>query len=162
MLFVSCFFLFSSCFLFSSLLFISGAERSLRISRKVLCPKCKGSGAKGGETKKCKVCNGQGVQLKLQQLFVFFSTLVFRLFCFVFQVCFVVCVRSAPGFNVQMQQPCEACGGTGKVAKATCPHCSGQKTVMEEKSLEVIIEKGMKDGEEIVFERASEQSPDIM
>lgn len=33
---------------------------------------------------------------------------------------------------------------------------------MEEKALDLVIEKGMKDGDEIVFERASEQAPDTI
>jgi chaperone protein DnaJ len=113
-----------------------GTTKSLKIARKVICSHCHGSGAKDGATKKCKACNGQGMRTTLQQL--------------------------APGFNVQMQQPCDACGGTGKVAKASCPICNGAKTVMEEKELEALIEKGMADGEEIIFERASEQAPDIV
>jgi len=108
----------------------------VKIARKVICKQCKGSGAKGGATKKCQACNGQGHKVTLQQL--------------------------APGFNVQMQQPCEACGGTGKIAKAECPICHGAKTVMEEKVLEALIEQGMRDGHELVFERASEQMPDMI
>jgi hypothetical protein len=109
----------------------SGTTKSLKISRKVVCRSCKGTGAKGGDVKKCSKCNGQGVTMQLQQI--------------------------APGFNIQMQTPCPHCGGTGKIAKATCDKCRGERTVMEEKSLDAVIEKGMPDGEELVFERASEQ-----
>lgn len=38
-----------------------GAERSMNIARNVYCPKCRGTGAKGGKTKKCPKCHGQGV-----------------------------------------------------------------------------------------------------
>jgi DnaJ-class molecular chaperone len=112
----------------------NGAAKSVSIKRKVLCTKCRGTGAKGGATKKCSSCRGKGVVTKLQQL--------------------------GPGFNVQMQQTCDKCGGKGKTAKHKCPHCSGERLVMETKVLEADIERGMPDGHKIVFERASEQSPD--
>ena len=61
-----------------------------------------------------------------------------------------------------MQQQCDRCGGRGKMASTPCPVCKGSKLVMEEKELDVIIEKGMSDGAEIKFDRASEQSPDTI
>src|SRR4051812_48342730 len=64
-----------------------------------------------------------------------------------------------PGFNVQMQTPCDKCGGRGKMPKHVCPVCGGTKLQMEDKKLELAIEKGMRDAQEVVFERASEQSP---
>jgi len=39
---------------------LSGQKKSFSISRKVVCNKCRGTGAKGGETKKCPVCKGSG------------------------------------------------------------------------------------------------------
>jgi len=113
-----------------------GATKKLTIQRKVLCSKCRGTGAKDGETKKCKVCNGQGVRMVVQQL--------------------------GPGFNVQMQQPCDACGGKGTIPKSVCPVCGGAKVQNEAKELDAIIERGMADGTELTFPRASEQSPDTV
>lgn len=110
-----------------------GVNKKFTIARNVLCKKCRGTGAKDGETKKCKACNGAGVRTTLQQL--------------------------GPGFNVQMQQPCDVCGGKGTIPKSTCPVCGGAKVSREEKELEAIIERGMSDGQEIRFERASEQTP---
>jgi DnaJ-related protein SCJ1 len=114
----------------------NGGEKSFNIKRNVLCKKCRGTGAKGGEVKKCRTCKGQGVVMKLQQL--------------------------GPGFNVQMQAACDKCGGKGSIAKHKCPACKGNKIMMEEKLLEAVIEKGMPDAHQIVFERASEQSPDTI
>lgn len=112
----------------------NGAEKEFKVNRKVLCSKCRGTGAKGGETIKCKKCKGQGVVMQLQQL--------------------------GPGFNVQMQTTCESCNGRGNTFKVACPTCQGKKQVMEEKVLNAIIERGMPNGHELVFERASEQNPD--
>jgi chaperone protein DnaJ len=113
----------------------NGAQRSARISRHVMCPKCRGTGAKDGVTTKCKACNGQGVRLVQQQM--------------------------GPGFTVQMQQQCDKCGGKGSVHKHKCPHCSGAKVVQEEKELVGEIERGMPSDHQIVFERESEQQPGI-
>ncbi len=72
-----------------------------RISRNVICKKCRGTGAKGGATTKCPACNGQGFRIVQQQM--------------------------APGFNVQMQQTCDRCGGKGQTYKTACPNCGGKK-----------------------------------
>jgi DnaJ-related protein SCJ1 len=112
----------------------NGAERSFKISRKVVCRKCRGTGAKGGDTKKCKKCKGQGTVVQMQQL--------------------------GPGFNVQMQAACDACGGKGQTFLHKCDSCKGAKLVQEDKELSATIERGMKHGEKITFERMSEQSAD--
>ncbi len=46
----------------------NGGERQARISRNVICPKCKGSGAKDGATQKCGACGGRGVRMVNQQM----------------------------------------------------------------------------------------------
>lgn len=114
----------------------SGSNKQITIKRRVLCRSCRGTGAKDGETQQCKHCNGRGQTVSIQQL--------------------------APGFNVQMQTTCPHCGGTGKTAAHVCPVCNGDKTMMQDKVLDAIIERGMRDGEELRFERASEQSPDTL
>lgn len=99
----------------------------------MICPKCRGTGAKDGKTKKCPACKGQGVRLVKQQM--------------------------APGFVMQMQQECPKCHGTGHVHKHKCPFCSGRKVKEEAKTLTATIERGMPSNHQIVFERESEQSP---
>jgi DnaJ-class molecular chaperone len=87
----------------------NGGQRQARINRNIICPKCKGSGAKDGATSRCNACGGKGVRLVQQQM--------------------------APGFVVQMQETCSECGGKGQVFKTKCPHCDGRKVVPEEKTL---------------------------
>eukprot|EP00462_Mataza_sp_D1_P011072 CAMPEP_0175152538 /NCGR_PEP_ID=MMETSP0087-20121206/19174_1 /TAXON_ID=136419 /ORGANISM="Unknown Unknown, Strain D1" /LENGTH=347 /DNA_ID=CAMNT_0016438991 /DNA_START=93 /DNA_END=1136 /DNA_ORIENTATION=+ len=111
----------------------NGLERDFKVNRKVLCKKCRGTGAEGGATVKCRKCKGAGVITRMQQL--------------------------GPGFNVQMQDHCDKCGGKGKTAKKLCPHCRGTKTVDEDKELNAVVEQGMDTGSELRFERASEQRP---
>lgn len=72
---------------------------------------------------RCRACNGQGVRLVQQQVWAGGSWLV---------------AggggggdeaggQMAPGFNVQMQQQCEKCGGRGFVYQTKCPNCGGNK-----------------------------------
>mmetsp|Transcript_32000 Transcript_32000/g.31300 ORF Transcript_32000/g.31300 Transcript_32000/m.31300 type:complete len:84 (+) Transcript_32000:495-746(+) len=66
------------------------------------------------------------------------------------------------GMQMQMQATCDKCGGKGKSSAANCPHCRGKKVVNDQKQLHVIVEKGMADGDTIVFEREAEQVPDMI
>lgn len=54
-----------------------------------------------------------------------------------------------PGMITQMQRTCPACEGTGYIAQ----------TKSERKVLEVVIEKGMKHNEKIVFRGAADETP---
>lgn len=60
-----------------------------------------------------------------------------------------------------VQQPCGDCSGMGnKIAdKDRCTACLGVKTVSERKDLEVMVEKGMKQGEKIMFKGEANQLP---
>jgi DnaJ-class molecular chaperone len=111
----------------------NGSEASLNIERNVLCSKCRGTGARDAHTHTCPVCRGRGMTVRMQTL--------------------------GPGFQVQTQAPCDKCGGKGKVAAHACPVCSGHKVKKEKKSLTVHIDRGARDGDQVVFERESEQSP---
>lgn len=59
-----------------------------------------------------------------------------------------------PGMIQQMQGRCSNCQGSGKAAPEgdICPECTGDGLVKERKEFEVTIEKGMKDGQKIVFQ----------
>lgn len=58
-----------------------------------------------------------------------------------------------PSMIQQMQHPCNECKGTGETIndKDRCPQCKGDKVVPEKKVLEVIVEKGMQNGQKITF-----------
>mmetsp|Transcript_12280 Transcript_12280/g.14104 ORF Transcript_12280/g.14104 Transcript_12280/m.14104 type:complete len:411 (+) Transcript_12280:217-1449(+) len=58
-----------------------------------------------------------------------------------------------PGMIQQMQQRCSDCGATGKMYK------EGVKTVKEQKILEVDVDKGMKNGQKIVFSGEADEAP---
>ena len=64
--------------------------------------------------------------------------------------------------QMQMQTQCDRCGAKGKISSQNCPHCRGKRVVTDQKQLKVEIERGMADGNEIVFEREAEQVPDMI
>lgn len=102
-----------------------GREISFHFSKNVVCPHCRGSGAESDEdVKQCGRCGGQGVILERQQI--------------------------APGFVQQFQRQCPSCNGKGKTITRNCHLCQGEKIVKGLEEMSVFVEKGMKDGQEIV------------
>merc|ERR1712228_1071040 len=87
----------------------------------------------GGETKKCRNCNGQGQVIENVQVM--------------------------PGFRMQQQKTCPVCGGKGVQFKHKCRHCHGHGARQGTTSIDIEIEKGMSDGQEIVFRGKSEERP---
>lgn len=63
--------------------------------------------------------------------------------------------------RMQMQVACPKCGGKGNTRKADCPKCHGNRVITEAKMLEITVEKGMADGDTVLFEREGEQVPDL-
>ena len=88
----------------------------MRLRRQILCPACRGTGAKDGDLSDCKKCDGKGFTLERRQV--------------------------GPGFIQQVQVDCKKCGGTGKLSKAECPVCEGRKVQTGDKDIEVYIEQG--------------------
>lgn len=115
----------------------NSATRQLALQKNVICDGCDGSGGKKGSVQKCNNCNGSGVDVKFRQI--------------------------GPGMVQQIQQPCRECNQTGEKIKEKdkCKKCRGKKIVKERKILECIIEKGMKDGQKIVFSDEGDQAPGI-
>ena len=84
-------------------------------------------GSKSGASSRCAGCQGSGYKVQIRQL--------------------------GPGMIQQMQHPCNECKGTGETIsdKDRCPQCKGEKVVQEKKVLEVVVEKGMQNGQKITF-----------
>ena len=100
-----------------------------------ICGDCKGTGARGGKTKRCSTCNGQGQVSKPMRM---------------------------GQMMVQMQQPCSDCGGKGVTYKHKCSTCGGAGIVQKDKNLECTIEAGMKSDDTIVFKNQADiQNPDM-
>lgn len=116
-----------------------GKQAHFKLDKTVLCSQCSGKGTKNPGTKtKCNTCEGQGFRVHIRHV--------------------------AFGLVQQMQEPCAACGGEGEVIKAKdrCKKCSGNKTIEEERKLDVFIDKGMTHGQQIVFSGEGDQMPDII
>lgn len=115
----------------------NGATRKLALQKNVLCAKCEGRGGKAGAIEKCATCRGNGVETRIQQL--------------------------GPGLVQQIEQVCRTCMGSGEIVneKDRCKTCNGRKTVRERKVLEVHIDKGMRDGQKILFNGEGDHEPNL-
>ncbi|KAL8162054.1 hypothetical protein V2J09_013543 [Rumex salicifolius] len=116
----------------------NGTTKKLSLSRNVLCSKCKGKGSKSGASMTCSGCQGSGMKVSIRQL--------------------------GPSMIQQMQHPCNECKGTGETIndKDRCPQCKGEKVMQEKKVLEVVVEKGMQNGQKITFPGAADEAPDTV
>uniref|UniRef100_A0A2P2HWC4 DnaJ homolog subfamily A member 1-like n=1 Tax=Hirondellea gigas TaxID=1518452 RepID=A0A2P2HWC4_9CRUS len=114
----------------------NGTVRKLALQKHVICSKCKGVGGKK-PPEKCPTCRGSGMQVRIQQL--------------------------GPGMVSQVQSMCSECRGQGErvSAKDRCKTCDGKKVVRDRKILEVNVDKGMEDGQKIVFNGEGDQEPNI-
>lgn len=63
----------------------------------------------------------------------------------------------------QIQTVCGECRGSGERInpKDRCKQCQGKKVVRDRKILEVHIDKGMVDGQKIVFNGEGDQEPEL-
>ncbi|KAJ3287057.1 DnaJ- protein scj1 [Rhizoclosmatium sp. JEL0117] len=114
----------------------NGEQIEVEVNKQVICPICRGSGAKNAnDVKKCTSCNGQGIKIVKQQL--------------------------APGMWQQMQTHCDVCGGKGKVVKSKCTSCHGHKVKRGSHQITVTVERGMPDQHHIVFDGEGDEHPDI-
>lgn len=115
-----------------------GKTIKLSITRSRFCSKCGGSGSKiAGMSAKCKDCQGAGVRMVTRQI--------------------------GPGFIQQMQVQCPTCQGKGSYIRDQdrCDGCRGSQTVKEKKLFEVVVERGMKDGDHVMFGGEGDQLPDM-
>lgn len=115
----------------------NGTTKKLSLQKNVICEKCEGVGGKKGSVEKCLLCKGRGTQVHIQQI--------------------------GPGMVQQIQTVCVECKGQGECIspKDRCENCQGAKVVHEKKVIEVHVEKGMKDGQKIVFHGEGDQEPEL-
>ncbi len=52
---------------------------------------------------------------------------------------------------------CNKCQGSGKSPKSICPVCGGQKITLKPRDLSFEVERGMVDGDKVMFKGESEQ-----
>lgn len=115
----------------------NGSTRKLALQKNVICNKCEGRGGKEGAVQKCGNCRGTGMYVRIQAL--------------------------GPQMVQQIQSVCGDCRGEGQIIdpRHRCKNCQGKKIVKERKILEVHIDKGMKDNQQIRFSGEGDQDPDL-
>ena len=114
-----------------------GKTTKLALNKNTICSSCEGRGGKAGSVKQCTTCHGRGVKIQLRQL--------------------------GPMMQ-QVQSTCDSCNGLGEEipAKDKCKSCNGKKITPGRKTLEVNIDKGVKNGSTIVFNGEADQAPGII
>ena len=110
--------------------FYHGKTIQVKFERHKFCEACKGEGATSFQS--CSPCKGAGVVRQM--------------------------VMMGP-IHMVNEGPCRECNGVGKKASGNCYVCSGKKTKVQEKSIEVKIEPGMKPGEILVFPKECSDDP---
>ncbi|XP_030173050.1 dnaJ homolog subfamily A member 4 isoform X1 [Lynx canadensis] len=115
----------------------NGVTKKLALQKNVICEKCEGVGGKKGSVEKCPLCKGRGMQVHIQQV--------------------------GPGVVQQIQTVCVECKGQGEriSPRDRCEVCGGAKVTREKKIIEVHVEKGMKDGQKILFHGEGDQEPEL-
>ena len=100
-----------------------GKKITMQYERKKFCGGCKGAGATEWET--CGGCGGSG---QVQKVFMM-----------------------GPGMQGMMHGPCDVCRGAGRRVKTECAECKSSRFISQQRTVEVVIEPGMRPGEAIVF-----------
>jgi DnaJ family protein A protein 2 len=117
----------------------NGATKKIRVTRTRNCADCKGTGSsKKDAVEECSGCRGQGRRIEMRQI--------------------------SPGFVTQQVMTCPQCQGQGKIvdSKFKCKSCKGKRVVTDVTTLEVHVDKGMRDRQKIVFEGEADEKPDVL
>ncbi|KAL8608401.1 hypothetical protein ACOMHN_002634 [Nucella lapillus] len=114
--------------------FYHGKTYRQELRRTAVCKKCRGVGGRPGASVYCQPCSGLGAKVDL--------------------------VHTQSGMVQPVQTTCFNCHGEGEyfIMRDRCPACHGRKMAVEKKTLEVPVEKGMRDGQRIVFRGEGEQA----
>ncbi|VDN59601.1 unnamed protein product [Dracunculus medinensis] len=116
--------------------FYNGAVKKLKLSRNIVCPECNGIGGIKESQSSCSECEGRGIKVRV--------------------------TRMGPIMH-KTQTTCNVCNGEGQTIpeKDRCKNCLGRKKIKSESVLEVHIDKGMRDGQKIVFSGQGDQEVGI-
>merc|ERR1719234_551783 len=115
----------------------NGSVRRLSVERDEICKECGGGGGTAGAVKQCDSCQGSGIQIKVRQL--------------------------GPGMLQQIRTSCEKCQGLGELVDPDlrCSKCEGKRVMRSKSVIEVEVERGMVDGQKIVFDHEGDQASGI-
>jgi len=112
-----------------------GLSKKLKVTKKMLCPNCKGAGALDkSDVSACRQCDGSGRQIRVMK----------------------------HGFMVQqVAVPCEACGGQGEKNKNPCANCHGEKVIQGTKEITLNIDPGQRDASKVVLAGEADEEPGV-
>lgn len=97
-----------------------GTKKEIKYEREVICPDCKGTGAKNGKLSTCPICKGRGEVISRTQTF-------FGVF--------------------QTKSTCSRCGGLGQIFTEKCPRCNGKGLILQPEKVTIDIPPGVYDNE---------------
>jgi len=102
---------------------VKGAQKEIRLRKRVVCDRCQGSGNEpGSNVKTCPTCHGSGrVQTTNRSFFGTFSQV----------------------------SECPECHGEGTIPEKKCTKCGGEGRVKEEQTIKITIPAGIQDGQTI-------------
>jgi molecular chaperone DnaJ len=101
-----------------------GAEKTLRLKRKIRCAECSGSGAgAGGRAIPCSQCDGSGV---------------------------IKVVQRALWGQVVQRVACTRCEGEGTIIETPCSSCRGDGRIDHQEELTLKIPAGVSDGQQLL------------
>ncbi len=104
---------------------VHGCKKTVTVNRKDTCTECNGTGAKKGTSPEtCPDCHGSGMINKRIQF---------------------------GGMVMNNSEPCNRCGGKGKIVKSPCNKCGGSGRVSQSKKIEVNIPAGIDDDQSIAL-----------
>ncbi|KAJ8385270.1 hypothetical protein AAFF_G00191470 [Aldrovandia affinis] len=114
----------------------NGSTRKLCLQKNIICDRCEGRGGRKEAVEMCPCCQGTGVQVQFKIL---------------------------GSMLQQVSTICMACHGQGQrfSQKDKCKACGARKILRQKKSLEVHIDRGMKDGQKIIFHGEGDQEPGL-
>ena len=113
----------------------NGGRKEVEYDRRIICPKCKGSGSSNPNAKTtCSKCNGTGMRMVVQ--------------------------RHGP-MIMQTQTQCDECNGEGKIIKDKCKECKGKMVKTIKRKLGVDLEKGVPDGHRYKMADEGDEYPEV-
>jgi DnaJ-class molecular chaperone len=115
----------------------NGGDFSIEVDRQCLCEGCNGvGGSDPSAVRECGTCDGEGVQMVMQQL--------------------------GPGMYTQARRKCADCEGEGTLfdKKKMCKKCKGKKIGRKACQHKVDLDKGTPSGHKITLHGKGHQVPE--
>lgn len=109
-----------------------GSEQEVVVDLPEACNTCEGTGAKDSILMTCSTCSGQGQVRVRQQVGPFIQEAV---------------------------QPCQDCGGKGKIAEKPCETCDGQGRELKSSTLRFTVPEGAENGTRMRMRGKGEPAP---